>query len=213
VPSVTGHSGNNQARRGVCGVVLRRALLPFLPLLLLVACGGGDAPDVAATEDDPMAATVDWAARTIEVDLDSPFDVNFCEGDAPLLCVTDDGEQLGVIELATFPGEVDDLDAWAASFYDSVRADRVAACDPGYELVGDDVTEAGGWGRYGFTGSVDEPVERVVGYARNVAGSLQLIVANALVDDGCLSRESELPLDVMDDLEPLLAAIVEGSTT
>jgi hypothetical protein len=195
--------------------VLRRALV-LLPLLLLVACGGGDDPDVAATEDDPVApvATVDWAARTIELDGDLPFDVRFCDGDAPLLCVTDGGAQLGVIELATFPSSaVEDFGAWASSFYASMRADRVEACDPGYELEGDDVAVDGEWMRYGFTGAVDGvATERVVGYARNDGSSLQLIVANALADDACLARESELPLGAMDDVEPLLAAIVAGST-
>jgi hypothetical protein len=194
-------------------------LLPVL--LVLVACGGGDDPDVAATEDSvpatPLSATVDWADRTIRFDGDTRFDVNFCSGDAPLLCVSDDGTQLGVIELATFPtAAVDDFDAWADDFYSSVAADRQAACDASYSLDGDSPSPAlvGGMSgvRYGFAGSVgDEEIERVVGYAVNAGDDLRLLVVNGLADDACLSRESEVPLGAMAEVEPLLEAIAEGS--
>jgi hypothetical protein len=203
--------------------VLRRTLL-LLPILL-VACGGGDGADVVAPiaeppvpgAEAPVTATVDWAARTITLDGATRFDVNFCEGDAPFLCVSDDGTPLGSVELARFPDEVDDFDEWAASFYDSIATDRVAGCDPAYALDGADPEVAPFAGaldvQYGFVGTVDgQPVERVLGYAINDAGSLRLLVANALADDGCLHREGELPIDAMDDLEPVLAAIAEGSS-
>lgn len=201
--------------------MLRRSLI-LLPILL-AACGrGGDGAVVAApdptTTQPPAAltATVDWRARTITVDGDVPFDVNFCDGEAPLLCITDDGTQLGVLELATFPEPVTDFDAWASSFYDSIASDRVTGCDPTYALDGEKPVAASFAGavgvRYGFVGTTDgNPVERVVGFAINDAGSLRLLVANALADDGCLHRESELPIDVMDELEPVLAAIAAGS--
>ncbi|HEX4905452.1 MAG TPA: hypothetical protein VFU93_08370 [Acidimicrobiales bacterium] len=202
--------------------MLRRSLI-LLPILLVAACGrGGDGAVVAApdptTTQTPAAltATVDWAARTITVDGDVPFDVSFCDGEAPLLCITDDGTHLGVLELATFPEAVTDFDAWASSFYDSIAADRTVGCDPTYALDGEKPVAApfaGALGvRYGFVGQTEgRPVERVLGYAINDAGGLRLLVANALADDACLARESELPLDVIDDVAPLLAAIAEGS--
>lgn len=202
--------------------MLRRSLI-LLPILLVAACGrGGDSAVVAAPDPTPtvppapITATVDWTARTITMDGDVAFDVNFCSGDAPLLCITDDGTQLGVLELASFPEPVLDFDAWASSFYDSIASDRTAGCDPTYALDGDKPVAApfaGALGvRYGFVGSAGgRPVERVLGYAINDAGSLRLLVANALADDACLARESELPLDVIDDLEPVLAAIAAGS--
>ena len=201
--------------------MLRRSLI-LLPILL-AACGrGGDGAVVAApdrtstTVPVPLTATVDWTARTIAVDGDLPFDVNFCDGAAPFLCITDDGTPLGSVELASFPEAVTDFGEWAASFYDSIASDRVVGCDPSYVLDGEEPVAApfaGAVGvRYGFVGSTDgRPVERVVGYAINDAGSLRLLVANALADDGGLHRESELPLDVMDELEPVLAAIAAGS--
>lgn len=163
-----------------------------------------------------MTATVDWSTRTVALDGDVALDVQFCEGEAPFLCITDDGAHLGVIELATFDGPVDDFDAWAASFYESIETDRIAACDPTYTLDGQEpvvASFAGALGvRYGFVGSAGgRPVEQVLAYAINDAGSLRLLVANALADDGCLSRESELPLEVMDELEPVLAAVAAGS--
>jgi hypothetical protein len=202
--------------------VLRRSLL-LLPILLVAACGrGGDGAVVAAPDPTttappvPVTATVDWRARTITIDGDVPVDVNFCDGDAPMLCITDDGTPLGIFELASFDGLVDDFDAWARTFFESVESDRVAACDPTYELDPQSpvaASFAGALGvRYGFVGTAGgRPVERVVGYAINDAGSLRILVANALADDGCLSRESELPLDAMDELEPVLAAIAAGS--
>lgn len=213
--------GNNRRVPGVCSPVLRRSLL-LLPILL-AACGrGGDgavvaAPDPTTTRPPaPVTASVDWAARTITLGGDTRFDVNFCEGDAPLLCITDDGVHLGVLELATFDGPIADFDSWAGSFYETIETDRIAACDPTYVLDGEEpvvASFAGALGvRYGFVGRAgDRPVERVLGYAINDSGSLRILVANALADDGCLSRESELPLEVMDDLEPVLAAVAAGS--
>ena len=178
----------------------------LLPLLLVVACGGGRGADPDGAPATEVSATIDWVARTVTV-TGSDLGVAFCEGEAPLLCVG--GVDGGVIELATFPdSSVDDFDAWADDFYASIGADRIEGCDPAYELVGDDVSTVGGWTRYGFSGSVGGvEQERVVGYARNDGTSLVLLVANALADDACLSRESELPLALMDDVEPVLEAL------
>jgi hypothetical protein len=197
-----------------------RRVLPLLLVALLAACGDGSTRVVATTTTTvarpvPVTAAVDWAARTIEVDGDIAFDVNFCDGDAPFLCGTDDGAMLGSIELAAYPEVVDDFDAWATRFYDAMAADRVAAC-PGYTLDGDDPVDVTFGGlpavRYGFTGSVGgSPVERVIGYAANDGSTLRLLVANALSDDGCLHRESELPITAMDDRAPILAAVATGS--
>lgn len=191
--------------------------------ILVGACGGDDDDEVVATTAPtpttvPVDVEVDWVERRIVVDGDVAFDLNFCDGEAPVLCVSRDGAQLGVLELGTYEGEaVADFDAWADDFYESMRADRIAACDPDYELDGD-VPRSAPFARrdgirYGFTGLVDDRVvERVIGHAVNDGADLRVLVANALADDGCLARESELPLAVLDELEPVVAAIAAGSS-
>jgi hypothetical protein len=205
--------------------VLRRSLA--LVLILLAACGGsGDSESDAATTSTTVrrttsttagiTASVDWTARTLAITGPAPVDIRFCDGDGPFLCVSRGDELLGSVELARFDGEVADFDTWATDFYDSMAADRIAGCDPAYRLEGADpevAPVAGALGvRYGFVGRVrGVPVERVLGFAINDGGSLRILVANALADDGCLHRDSELPLDAMDELEPVLAAIAAGS--
>lgn len=210
---------------------MNRRLLLLLPVIALAACGGDDddtsaaPPETTTTtvhdmdESPIVTASVDWTARTVDVQNADAFTIEFCEGDAPMLCVNDVDVPLGIIERASFPDGVEDgdLDAWAQDFYDSIADDRVVGCDPDYVLEGDDpepATFAGAEGvRYGFTGTVDgKVVERVIGVAAvRDDGSLDLLAANGLADDGCLSRESELPVQVMDELEPVLLALAEGS--
>ena len=195
---------------------------------VLAACGGDDddraAPSTTTTTtsapESAVEATVDWRARTVSVDGLDGYEVEFCEGDAPILCVTRAGEWIGGIELASFPGGAEALEdgaeAWAAEHHRTIAADRVEGCDPDYELTPDEV-EAVPFGsldgyRYGFTGSVDgRDIERVVGIGAVDDGDLHLLVLNALADDGCLARESELPLDAADDLAPALAALAAGT--
>jgi hypothetical protein len=200
--------------------VLRRSLL-LLPILL-AACGrdgdgaGVAAPDLTVPPPVPVTAVVDWDARTVALRGDTRFEVQFCDGDAPVLCIAEDGSHLGAVELGSYEGTVEDFREWADVFYESVETDRVAACDPTYDLDGERpvvASFAGGLGvRYGFVGVADgRPVEQVLGWAINDAGRLRILVANALADDSCLARESELPLEAMDDLEPVLAAVAAGS--
>ena len=199
----------------------------FLPALLIVSlvfltgCGGDDEPAKGATATTVLgrvSAEVDWVQRSVTVrDEDDGPDIRFCEGEAPLLCVERDGTHLGVIELASYPADgIDDLAAWARAFYETMAADRSAGCDPAIEVVGDDPVRAMFAGhdgiRYGYTATIDgRPVERVLAHAAVVDGTLWLLTANALADESCLARESELPIDVMADLEPVLAGLAHGS--
>jgi hypothetical protein len=201
---------------------VRRALV--LTVLLVAACSGrGDDEVRTATttsgSSSSVTATVDWTARTIAVDGDVPFDVNFCEGEAPMLCLVDDGTTLGAIELLSYDDEIDDFAAWGADFYASVETDRRTAC-PTYALDGDTPVPAP-FGdrngvRYGFTGTVDGTVvERVVGVVANDDGTVHLLVANALAGNDvqtCLHREAELPVTAMDAVEPVLLALAAGSS-
>lgn len=187
-----------------------RRTLALLALLPLAAACGGDGGAAASTTLAPattaaapgVTAAVDWTARTITVDGHDGPPVAFCEGAAPLLCVGEPGELLGVIALVTVAGGA---------------ADRREGCDPDVELEAHETADADVAGhdgfRYGLTASIgDRVVERVVGHGAVVGDDLHLLVLNALADDGCLARESELPLDVARQLEPVVAAIAAGSS-
>lgn len=202
-------------------------LVAVVLVVIAAGCGGNDdetaAPSTTTTTTPVRAveATVDWRARTVSVDGLDGYEIDFCEGEAPILCVTRGGEWIGGIELASFPGGAealeDGVEAWAAEHYGTIEADRVQGCDPDYEVTPDEV-EAVPFGsldgyRYGFTGTVDgRAIERVVGIGAADGGDLRLLVMNALVDDGCLARESELPLDAASDLAPALDALAAGTT-
>lgn len=192
---------------------------------MIAACSGDDDPTAATTTSTSttsttapaVTASVDWTARTVTVDGTS-YGVAFCEGDAPLLCVTSpSGEHLGVIEHAEYD-PVPDLDGFADDFAASMREDRVSHCDPDFALEPDETTPTTLFGepgvRYGYTGTIGgDVVERVVAHASLVEDRLHLVTANFLADDGgCLSRESELPVDAVEDVEPILDAVVAGST-
>jgi hypothetical protein len=173
-------------------------------------------PLVACSDGGDDGATVDWTSRTATV-TGTDLGVAFCEGEAPLLCITSpEGGSLGVIEHAEFEA-VPDLDAFAADFAASMETDRTEHCNPSFELEPDETTPTTLFGedgvRYGYTGTVaGELVERVVGHAAIVDDRLHLVVANFLADDGCLARESELPIAMVDDVEPILDAVAAGST-
>jgi len=204
-----------------------------LVAVLLAACGDDGDADRAAprpttttptptTTTTPPAAAVDWRARTVDADgVSESIDVAFCEGEAPFLCLSDaaTGEHLGIVEHLDYPhtdADTGALDEWAHLHYESVALDRTTHCHPDYRLERDDPTRADVAGadgiRYGFTGTIDgRVVEQTIGYAAVVDGRMHLIVANALADDACLARETELPVAVMADVEPLLAGLAAGS--
>ena len=197
-------------------------------LALLTGCGsdddGGAAADPTTTTSRPPAAvtaSVDWVDRTVEVEGVEGFDIDFCEGDAPILCVSRDGEWIGGVELASFPGGAgaldDGVEAWVDDLVRTLEDDRRRGCDPSYALTADDTEAVPFAEREGFayrlTGTVDgRSVERVAGVGVVDGAHLHLLVLNALSDDACLARESELPLDAADDLEPVLRALAAGTT-
>ena len=196
-------------------------------LAVLAACGDGGtqttgraAPTTAPIATVEIDAAVDWDARTVEVDGLDGYDIEFCDGDAPMLCVTRAGDPIGIIELASFPDDealAAGIEAWSDELVTTIAEDRRIGCHPAFEVVGDEPRPAPFAGedgyRYGFTGRIaDRVVERVVGHVAAVGGTLHVLTVNALADDGCLARESELPLDAVVDLTPVLAALADGST-
>lgn len=208
---------------------MRTALIALAVVLLFGACSNDTREAAPIPADDPAfttvppqyAATVDWPARTSDIPAVGGLDIAFCDGDAPLLCVNIGDDVQGVIEHVNRPGEGKDLvqgaEAWTAKFFASITADRRKACDASYELTPEptrDVTVAGQPGfRYSYSGAVGgEPMERVIGFGVVIGADLHLIVTNALADNACLFRESELSLPVARKIEPILGAIAAGSS-
>ena len=195
--------------------------------LLLAGCGADDpapvsTPPSTTTTTPPVAASVDWAARSLTVADAEGYAIEFCEGEAPVLCVTRDGAAVGAVELASFPvSSIDvladgDLAAWADDFAGAIARDRAAGCGDGYAVEADAPEPARLGGAegifYRLTGTLDgRTVERVAGVAAVVDGQLWLLTANALEDGGCLSREHELGVDDLDRLTGTLRALAAGS--
>jgi hypothetical protein len=206
---------------------ISRAAGAVIGLALLASCGTGGgtgtaAPTTVPVNDVRVEATVDWTARTLTISGLDGYELDFCEGEGPFLCVVRDGEWIGAIELGTWAddgGVLDDgPDAWVADFLSALEEDRRTGCHPDFQLAGVDAEPmpfGGATGfRYGFTGSIDgRPVERVVNHLVVIDGAVHVLSLNALADDGCLAREGELPLDAVDDLLPALAAIAAGTTS
>ncbi len=200
--------------------------------LVLVATGTGEVDDASGGHDDDPTATVDWASRTAHVPHDR-WTVEFCEGDAPVMCLTDadgawggielsswDTADLDVLEAAFADGATaaEALDAFAEEFLTTLRADRAEGCGPEYQFTPDastSTTVAGLPGlRYGFRGIVrGETVEHVVGHAVITDGTLHLFNASGLADDGCLGREGEFPMEAFDaETVDLIGRIAAAST-
>lgn len=191
-----------------------------IALLLAGACSSGSdktdesSGDTTTTFTIPprIEASVDWRARTVSVEGFDQYTIEFCEGAGPLLCVSKPGEDvLGVIELITRS----DRSFNAPSFLADIERDRKQGC-PGYVMRGKSRTAdlAGVAGtHYSWTGELNgRTVEHVVGIAAVNNAGLHILVMNALADNGCLNRESELPLTDATKLEPVLVALAKGST-
>lgn len=176
----------------------------------------------------PVEVFVDWLDRPERIDLGDGWAIGACEGDAPLLCVTDDGEHAGIVEFMAFPaapGRYPDdpateaqLLAEADEFLQVMRDDRATTCAD-HEFVAADVATTsfgGGPGvRYGFEllDPAGRVVEQVVGHLAIREHGLVVMTANAMVDDGCI-MDPEFPGFEPADLArfaPHLGAIAAGS--
>lgn len=216
----------------------RRPLL-LLPLLalLLSACGGSDpaagpspsasASASAAPSPTVRGAVVDWQSpRTVA--LSGRFGLADCAGDAPLVCVTVEGEVAGSLEVLSFPlASLPDLRgrtgrellaAHASAYVSSFRQDRAQGCPPGYavtplEPVFLDATD-GPVVRYGFAGALASGAdsELQVQWAGVRGDQLVVLSAPAYEASGCLPPEGDsLGVAVLEELLPLLDAAVGAS--
>lgn len=214
----------------------RASALVAACLLFVAACGDEESspspdPSTTSTLTPAPAVDVDWDGRTISGPIDGPFEVGFCEGDAPLVCFTEAGEQVGFVELWSSPAteldavrqvlddggdDMEALEALAAEFVTSFRADRAEGCGADYEVVADppvEVPVAGRPGlRYGFRGLVDDTtVERQIVHGVIHDGTVWLLNAAGYADDGCVPREGEFDVEGVEASADALAKLAAGS--
>lgn len=207
-----------------------------LSAILLGACSDDPTASPVATTtttptETPSGVEVDWTARTVSGVADAEVTVDFCEGEAPFLCFTgDDGEHLGVVELAHYPtagydvieeavaggDESAALEALAADLVADMTADRAEGCGDAYEVVPDEPVPAVVAGedgaRYGFRGVVDgATVEHVVIHALIEDGTVWVLNASGYDDGGCLPREGEFDVAGVQSALPLIGELVAGS--
>lgn len=221
----------------------------IVALGILAACGGeaDDAPVATPTTEAPAAGggggaaddeqppiAVDWTARTVTPSTAGGWSVEFCEGESPHLCLSNDGGATvaGAVELSDWPASarhvikdalergadgVEALEALGAEAVASLGADRAKGCGADYVVAADEVVrlDVGGHAgvRYGWTARRgDKAVERVVTYAV-IDGDdrLYLLVAGALEPEGCLARMNEFRLAEIEDVLPVLDRIAAGT--
>lgn len=222
---------NHPKTRGVVAAIA-------LSAVLLGACSDDStaspsATTTTATSEPPAAVEVDWAARTVTRVAEADVTVDFCEGEAPLLCFTGDGgEHLGVVELVHYPtagydvieeaiaGGGDEsaaLEAIADDLVTSVAADRAEGCGEDYEIVPDEPVPAVVAGedgvRFGFRGVVDgTTVEHVVIHALIDDGTVWTLTAAGYDDGGCLPREGEFDVAGVQSAMLLIGELAAGTT-
>lgn len=200
---------------------IRLAALAVLALSALAACSvqsGISAPSRPARPDEPARPVVDWSARTLEAATTSPWEVSFCEGEAPFLCITRGGDHAGAIELIDHPMSSPSLDQWAQDHLSWVSTDRTEGCPAGYRIEGDPVRGVEVAGRDGvrlsFTGfdEAGRKVERVVLHAFTQLGRHYIISAAGYEEGSCLGRQlSDFTAEELETLEPLLDSLAAGS--
>lgn len=192
-----------------------RASAILVPALLLAACATSTpvaaptetaAPTMTASPSDaPAPSTIDWWTTDEVHDLGGGWTASRCEGDAPLICLEQDGETIGAVEFMAFPiadPPTDDPVAWlrekADDFAATLVADRAIGCGDDYVLEFRESGQIGGdgvtWITYSFTGTTAEGkvVEQGIAHLA-VDGHVQTVLgANAYDPGGCMDTEGSL---------------------
>lgn len=185
---------------------------------------GGTEPDEAA----PIEAS--WEVGAPAVELPDGLVVIHCEGDAPLLCIRRDGQELGLLALTDHPltpefearVAASDLETalreWAADHLAWVASDRASGCGDGYEFAAEPTVPAR-LGTFpgiqvGFTGSEGGVVtEHVRLWATAADGRMWIATAEAASPDGCMASDELLVFDpeVLPELLPTLGRVAAGT--
>lgn len=198
----------------------------MLAFSLLAACSRGQTPEPSpspspSTTASPGAAvSIDWSARpTDPLALDGGFSVAGCEGDAPFLCISRNGEQAGLVEYLAFQASSGaSLSSLIEDDYRSFTEDREQTCPPEFEVKTEEPSEAEVGGSEGMRSGysvVDgdgRTVERYVKYWALEGGMVHLLAAEAQEEGTCSPAEGPVFKDAaLKSFEPSFAAIAEGS--
>lgn len=165
-------------------------------------------PSTAVPDPDPDvdAPILYWNDSSRTTELGNGFTASACPGDAPLLCVFKDGEQVGYLEALAFPIEsFPDLDPdgdtdttlarFADGFFDDMAADRATGCGTDYvfERIDPEPIVLGNTPGivFGFAGSMPngDPSEYNLQYATIVGDTILTTVAAAYDEGGCPGRD------------------------
>lgn len=232
---------------------MRIRIIPALlaVAVVLAACGGDAAVEPTTTTQPTTTATtvpdttttpptttpteplvIDWDDRAMTVALDGGWTVTHCEGEAPLLCVSRDGETVGVLEYfiadpltydAYDPSAADEanLRAIAANFVAAFEQDRASGCgaDYGFEPIEPTPFAFGGNAglAYGFQGVTagGVPSEYNLQYSALAHGRLIFLVAAAYDEGGCPGKDDLISFDsaVLHEFQPHLEALLVSSPT
>lgn len=223
-----------------------RALSRALPLVVLLAvtgCAAGQSPTAApapsapvttappaTTAPAPTAVPVDWD-DPVTTDLGNGWSLGPCDGDAPLVCFSHDGQGRGTAEIASFvlpdtlrdalesgrsPAQV--LDLHAREYLDHFRDDRARGCGADYVFSADEPRAMTVDGlaaiKTAFTGGAagGPTTERVVRWVALRDGHLVSVVLHATADGACAPGlgSDAAPADLV-ELEPLIDAAFTAS--
>lgn len=219
----------------------RLAGVATVAALALTACTDGPAPSSAAPGVTPVPTSsstpdpigplaVDWTDPDLAVELDNGWILRDCDGDAPLLCVHDGDDLLGVLEAGSSPlddelagileteGVEATLRHHIAEHHGILSADRGRGCADGYryeEHPTEPALLAGvpalRFGSSGYAG--DAEVERNVNYITIWGGQLRSISAVANDPGSCVHSDTlvELRPQELARLQPELDSLVAGS--
>ncbi|MEX0868766.1 MAG: hypothetical protein WD011_03760 [Nitriliruptoraceae bacterium] len=175
----------------------------------------GDTPSAPAAPDQ----VVDWhGGATLE--LPNGWQVAGCDGDAPLLCVTDADRHVGTVEIDRWPVDAREsapaaLRTHVDEFLAGMRADRALGCPDATFTATEvrDITFASRPGlRAGFRLERDGvEIERHVLFWMDDTDGRWVVTAGAYADDACMERLGEFTPQDLAAFEPHLEAIVAQS--
>lgn len=188
------------------------------------------APTTAPVQSGDASGAIAWFDSTKVASLGDGWTIAACEGEAPFLCVADDGTVVATLEMLRFPvasftivDPVADLatniGAIADDFVASIGADRAATCGDGYVFEPLPV-EPFSFGeqpayRYGYRATLADgsPSEFNLQYATIVGDEIVLVTAIAYDEGGCPGRDDQSGFDtaMLTELQDEIEAVLRGS--